>query len=192
MSLSEHTPLTFSQSMFHQAYSCLGFPILKQYLSSMTTLILDAIPHSQRVLDVACLSNPLFYLPRWRQKWCVYLSISIREDIPILVKECTHSYKRNVPKIPLNQGLDKAPSWLGTLFHQLFRWRWWDNQLLEELLTMSWTSFRYSGVFMFWDSFVEHRPSITFIHEFSHVIIPPSVPISPSFMPCCLIHTMFP
>ena len=29
---------------------------------------------------------------------------------PFLLKECTHFYKKNVPKLPLNQGLVQAPS----------------------------------------------------------------------------------
>ena len=99
------------------------------------------------------------------------------------MKECTHSYGRNVPKLPLGLGI-LLPSFyqvrnlfLGSLLirdlQHLLSWRWWDNQLLEELLlTMSWTSLLYSRVFMFLG--LLHRAQT--IHHFhpwvNHVIIP--------------------
>ena len=62
--------------------------------------------HPQRASDAKWLPNPPFYLPKWRQECCVYLSLSTREDMPILVKECTQA--------PSDQELAQAPSQSGT------------------------------------------------------------------------------
>jgi len=35
-----------------------------------------------------------YFFPKWRQEWCVYLSLSTKEDIPIPMKEHTHPYKK--------------------------------------------------------------------------------------------------
>ena len=105
--LSQSIPHPGSQSVFHQDYCYLGFLVLKEYRSSMTTLILDALTHPQRASDSRCLPSRSFFLPKWRKEWCVYLSLLIREDIYIPIKECTHSYKRNVPKLPLGLGISK-------------------------------------------------------------------------------------
>lgn len=106
MSLLEHTPRRFSQSMFHQDYSYLGFLVLKEYWSSTTTLILDALPHPQRVLDVICLPNFLFYLPRWRQEWCVYLSSWPSLRLTVVNLGLVHETWSREPylSLPLNQG----------------------------------------------------------------------------------------
>ena len=105
--LSRNIPHPGSQGVFHQDYSYLGFPVLKEYRSSTTTLIFDALIHPQRASNARCLPNPPLCILKWRQEWCVYLSLLIREDISIPIKECTHSYGRNVPKLPIGLGISK-------------------------------------------------------------------------------------
>lgn len=131
-----------------------------------------------------CLSLPL------NQGGCIYSN-----------KEFTHSYGKNVPKLPLGLGFFLSSflqvrnlfpcSLLIRYLKQFLRWWWWDNQLLEEILpSMSWIYYFSWSLYIL--ELLYRSQTIHHLHpRVSHVIIT-FIRKWSIILHLALLHVMFP
>ena len=104
--LSWNIPYPGTQGMFHEDYSYIGLPnpqrilVLHDYSSIGCPISSSKSIRCQIITQSSILSSQV-------KTRMMCLSLPLRQGGHIPIKECTHSYKRNDPKLPLGLGISK-------------------------------------------------------------------------------------